>query len=96
MFAALDRAGNPSSIHAEGRAARAIVERARAQLHDAREQLGRGLEPPAAELRRGEVLDGRRVARAQRNRALQRAGAAADSCISSYFLSHAAESFVTL
>ena len=29
MMAALDAPGNPSSIHAEGRAARAIVEEAR-------------------------------------------------------------------
>ncbi|MDJ0629841.1 MAG: aminotransferase class V-fold PLP-dependent enzyme [Rhodobacter sp.] len=32
VVAALDVAGNPSSVHAEGRAARAIVERARAQV----------------------------------------------------------------
>jgi cysteine desulfurase len=32
MAAALDVVGNPSSVHAEGRAARAIVERARAQV----------------------------------------------------------------
>jgi len=32
MAAALDAIGNPSSVHAEGRAARAIVERARAQV----------------------------------------------------------------
>ena len=32
MVSALDVAGNPSSVHAEGRAARAIVERARAQV----------------------------------------------------------------
>ncbi len=32
MRAAMDVAGNPSSVHAEGRAARAIVERARAQV----------------------------------------------------------------
>ena len=32
MAAALDAVGNPSSVHAEGRAARAIVERARAQV----------------------------------------------------------------
>jgi cysteine desulfurase len=32
MAAALDVAGNPSSVHAEGRAARAVVERARAQV----------------------------------------------------------------
>ena len=32
MIAALDVPGNPSSIHGEGRAARAVVERARAQL----------------------------------------------------------------
>lgn len=32
MVAALEVAGNPSSVHAEGRAARALVERARAQV----------------------------------------------------------------
>ena len=32
MLAALDVAGNPSSVHAEGRAARALVEAARAQV----------------------------------------------------------------
>src|SRR5215207_628689 len=32
MTAALDCAGNPSSIHAEGRAARQLVERAREQV----------------------------------------------------------------
>ena len=32
MVAALDVAGNPSSVHAEGRAARAVVERARAEV----------------------------------------------------------------
>jgi len=32
MLAAMDVAGNPSSVHSEGRAARAIVERARAQV----------------------------------------------------------------
>lgn len=32
MIAALDAAGNPSSVHAEGRAARGIVERARRQV----------------------------------------------------------------
>jgi cysteine desulfurase len=32
MAAAMDVVGNPSSVHAEGRAARAIVERARAQV----------------------------------------------------------------
>lgn len=32
MMAAMDAAGNPSSVHAEGRAARALVERARAQV----------------------------------------------------------------
>ncbi|MEL6774406.1 MAG: aminotransferase class V-fold PLP-dependent enzyme, partial [Pseudomonadota bacterium] len=34
MLEAMDAVGNPSSVHAEGRAARAIVERARAQLAD--------------------------------------------------------------
>jgi cysteine desulfurase len=32
MVAAMDVAGNPSSVHAEGRAARALIERARAQV----------------------------------------------------------------
>ncbi len=32
MLAAMDAAGNPSSVHAEGRAAKAIVEKARAQV----------------------------------------------------------------
>lgn len=32
MIAAMDSAGNPSSVHAEGRAAKAIVEKARAQV----------------------------------------------------------------
>lgn len=32
MIAAMDVAGNPSSVHAEGRAAKAIIERARAQI----------------------------------------------------------------
>jgi cysteine desulfurase len=32
MLAAMDLVGNPSSVHAEGRAAKAIVERARAQV----------------------------------------------------------------
>jgi cysteine desulfurase len=32
MIAALDVAGNPSSVHAEGRAAKALVERARAEV----------------------------------------------------------------
>lgn len=32
MIAAMDVVGNPSSVHAEGRAARALVERARAQV----------------------------------------------------------------
>ncbi|MFZ5962995.1 cysteine desulfurase family protein [Thalassococcus sp. BH17M4-6] len=32
MIAAMDVAGNPSSVHAEGRAAKALVERARAQV----------------------------------------------------------------
>lgn len=35
MLAAMDVAGNPSSVHAEGRAARALVERARAQVAEA-------------------------------------------------------------
>ena len=32
MAAAMDAVGNPSSVHAEGRAATALVERARAQV----------------------------------------------------------------
>ena len=32
MVAAMDVAGNPSSVHAEGRAAKALVEKARAQI----------------------------------------------------------------
>ncbi|HEX9857694.1 MAG TPA: aminotransferase class V-fold PLP-dependent enzyme, partial [Paracoccaceae bacterium] len=32
MIAAMDVAGNPSSVHAEGRAAKAVIERARAQV----------------------------------------------------------------
>lgn len=35
MVAALDLVGNPSSVHAEGRAATAVIERARAQLAEA-------------------------------------------------------------
>ncbi|WP_424986169.1 cysteine desulfurase family protein [Microbulbifer sp. S227A] len=35
MIAAMDVAGNPSSVHAEGRAAKALVERARAQVASA-------------------------------------------------------------
>ncbi|MDG4648903.1 aminotransferase class V-fold PLP-dependent enzyme [Roseibacterium sp. SDUM158017] len=35
MIAAMDVAGNPSSVHAEGRAAKALVERARAQVAQA-------------------------------------------------------------
>ncbi|SMY07599.1 cysteine desulfurase family protein [Flavimaricola marinus] len=35
MIAAMDVVGNPSSVHAEGRAAKALVERARAQVAEA-------------------------------------------------------------
>lgn len=35
MIAAMDVAGNPSSVHAEGRAAKALVERARAEVAEA-------------------------------------------------------------
>ncbi len=35
MLAAMDLGGNPSSVHAEGRAARAVLERARAQVAEA-------------------------------------------------------------
>lgn len=35
MLAAMDVVGNPSSVHAEGRAAKAILERARAQVSEA-------------------------------------------------------------
>jgi len=34
MVAAMDVVGNPSSVHAEGRAAKALVEQARAQVSD--------------------------------------------------------------
>ncbi len=35
MIAAMDMVGNPSSVHAEGRAAKAVIERARAQVAQA-------------------------------------------------------------
>lgn len=35
MIAAMDVVGNPSSVHAEGRAAKAIIEKARGQIKDA-------------------------------------------------------------
>ena len=35
MIAAMDVCGNPSSVHAEGRAAKALVEKARAQVASA-------------------------------------------------------------
>jgi cysteine desulfurase len=35
MIAAMDVVGNPSSVHAEGRAAKALMERARAQVAEA-------------------------------------------------------------
>ena len=35
MAAAMEVVGNPSSVHAEGRAARALIERARAQVAEA-------------------------------------------------------------
>ncbi|MEL6551150.1 MAG: aminotransferase class V-fold PLP-dependent enzyme [Pseudomonadota bacterium] len=35
MIAAMDALGNPSSVHAEGRAAKAIIEKARAQIAEA-------------------------------------------------------------
>ena len=35
MLAAMDEVGNPSSVHAEGRAAKAIIERARLQISNA-------------------------------------------------------------
>src|SRR6056300_1360935 len=34
MIAAMDVMGNPSSVHAEGRAAKALIERARRQVAD--------------------------------------------------------------
>ena len=40
MIAAMDAVGNPSSVHAEGRAAKAIIERARAQVASALEADG--------------------------------------------------------
>ena len=35
MIAAMDALGNPSSVHSEGRAAKAIVEKARGQISEA-------------------------------------------------------------
>ncbi len=35
MIAAMDIVGNPSSVHAEGRAAKSVIEKARAQISDA-------------------------------------------------------------
>ena len=35
MFSVADEVGNPSSIHAEGRRAKAIIERARSQISEA-------------------------------------------------------------
>ena len=35
MLAAMDAVGNPSSVHGEGRAAKALVERARGQVAEA-------------------------------------------------------------
>ena len=35
MIAAMDVVGNPSSVHAEGRAAKSLLERARGQVADA-------------------------------------------------------------
>ncbi|TRD20757.1 cysteine desulfurase family protein [Palleronia caenipelagi] len=40
MVAALDQLGNPSSIHAEGRAARALIERSRAKVAEAAGAMG--------------------------------------------------------
>jgi cysteine desulfurase len=40
MIAAMDVVGNPSSVHAEGRAAKAVIERARAQVAEALGALG--------------------------------------------------------
>ena len=42
MAAALEVVGNPSSVHAEGRAARAVIERARAQVAEATGCAARG------------------------------------------------------
>ena len=42
MMAAMDVVGNPSSVHAEGRAAKALIERARAQVAAALGGGGRG------------------------------------------------------
>jgi cysteine desulfurase len=41
MIAAMDVVGNPSSVHAEGRAAKALMERARAQVAEAAGAHGR-------------------------------------------------------
>ena len=40
MIAAMDVVGNPSSVHAEGRAAKSVIERARAQVAEALGALG--------------------------------------------------------
>ncbi|MEM7470113.1 MAG: cysteine desulfurase family protein [Pseudomonadota bacterium] len=40
MIAAMDVVGNPSSVHAEGRAAKGVIERARAQISEAFGALG--------------------------------------------------------
>ncbi len=66
VTAALSRAGNPSSVHAEGREARALVERARAQvaaLVGVRPEnvtfTGSGTEANATALRPGALRNGR-------------------------------------
>ena len=49
MASALEVVGNPSSVHAEGRAARAVIERARAQVAEAGAGVEHALEAPAVE-----------------------------------------------
>ena len=81
MAAAMDVVGNPSSVHAEGRAARAIVERARAQVAAATGcrrgrgglHLGRDRGGGAGA---GRARAGGRGGRARLRRGLDRAGAA--------------------
>ena len=65
MLAAMDALGNPSSVHSEGRAAKAIVEKARGQISEAfgvgahdivftgERNRGRGLGPEGSWLSRG-------------------------------------------
>jgi len=62
MIAAMDVAGNPSSVHAEGRAAKALVERARAQVAAAVGCQPREVVFTSGATEAAGVLAGRRVA----------------------------------